>query len=96
MGKMEEEPSQERKVMLEFNKDSLPVGSRFLYRSLSGPVREDVVLEWSGSGEFIKLKVLGWLSSNDRFRIVPLEILDFDDMCPNCVTPWKCNGPHKK
>jgi hypothetical protein len=17
-----------------------------------------------------------------------------DDMCPNCVTPWKCNGPH--
>ena len=20
---------------------------------------------------------------------------DFDDdMCPNCVTPWKCNGPH--
>jgi hypothetical protein len=16
------------------------------------------------------------------------------DMCPNCVTPWKCNGPH--
>ena len=23
--------------------------------------------------------------------------LDFDEadkMCPNCVTPWKCNGPH--
>ena len=18
------------------------------------------------------------------------------DMCPNCVTPWKCNGPHEK
>jgi hypothetical protein len=17
-----------------------------------------------------------------------------DDMCPNCITPWKCNGPH--
>jgi len=17
-----------------------------------------------------------------------------DDMCPNCLTPWKCNGPH--
>lgn len=17
------------------------------------------------------------------------------DMCPNCVTPWKCNGPHE-
>lgn len=20
--------------------------------------------------------------------------LDDDGMCPNCVTPWKCNGPH--
>ena len=19
---------------------------------------------------------------------------DDDSMCPNCVTPWKCNGPH--
>lgn len=19
-----------------------------------------------------------------------------DDMCPNCVTPWKCNGPHER
>lgn len=18
-----------------------------------------------------------------------------DDMCPNCLTPWKCNGPHR-
>jgi hypothetical protein len=18
-----------------------------------------------------------------------------DDMCPNCITPWKCNGPHE-
>ena len=18
-----------------------------------------------------------------------------DSMCPNCVTPWKCNGPHE-
>ena len=17
-----------------------------------------------------------------------------DEMCPNCITPWKCNGPH--
>ena len=20
--------------------------------------------------------------------------MDEDEMCPNCVTPWKCNGPH--
>lgn len=19
-----------------------------------------------------------------------------DEMCPNCVTPWKCNGPHEE
>ena len=19
----------------------------------------------------------------------------FEEMCPNCVTPWKCNGPHE-
>lgn len=19
---------------------------------------------------------------------------DWADLCPNCVTPWKCNGPH--
>lgn len=23
---------------------------------------------------------------------MPLETEDY--MCPNCVTPWKCNGPH--
>ena len=21
-------------------------------------------------------------------------MMDEDYMCPNCVTPWKCNGPH--
>jgi hypothetical protein len=30
---------------------------------------------------------------------MPWEYLDetkneADYMCPNCVTPWKCNGPH--
>ena len=20
--------------------------------------------------------------------------VDADGMCPNCITPWKCNGPH--
>lgn len=19
---------------------------------------------------------------------------EYGDMCPNCCTPWKCNGPH--
>ena len=22
--------------------------------------------------------------------------LNEDDMCENCTTPWKCNGPHRK
>ena len=21
------------------------------------------------------------------------HIVDYD-LCPNCITPWKCNGPH--
>lgn len=25
----------------------------------------------------------------------PLYVFDeADNMCPNCITPWKCNGPH--
>jgi hypothetical protein len=24
----------------------------------------------------------------------PGIVYEDDDMCPNCVTPWKCNGPH--
>lgn len=79
-----------------FDRESLPAGSRFLYRPLSaGPIREDRVLEWSGSGEFAKFANAGWLSSRDRSVLVLLEVLGDDDgMCPNCVTPWKCNGPH--
>jgi hypothetical protein len=25
---------------------------------------------------------------------VPETWDEADNMCPNCVTPWKCNGPH--
>lgn len=34
------------------------------------------------------------LADTDRF---PSEYdpVDGSDMCPNCVTPWKCNGPHE-
>ena len=97
MGGMEEGPVKEGKMTdLIFDRDSLPAGSRFLYRSLSASsIREDTVLEWSGSGEFSKLANAGWLSSRDRSMLVLLEVLEDDDMCPNCVTPWKCNGPHK-
>jgi hypothetical protein len=21
-------------------------------------------------------------------------MIDDDDLCPNCISPWKCNGPH--
>ena len=43
-------------------------------------------------------------SSVPEWRDVPLVDEDdvkpgsiaplVEDMCPNCVTPWKCNGPH--
>lgn len=23
-----------------------------------------------------------------------MQFDESDGMCPNCVTPWKCNGPH--
>lgn len=32
--------------------------------------------------------VLRSLSHGDR------DFDEADGMCPNCVTPWKCNGPH--
>lgn len=82
------------------NADICPVGARFLYRSTgSARIYEDSVLEWSGTGLFVKLKDAGWTSVKDAsLHIVLLEVLgvsDEDGMCPNCVTPWKCNGPHK-
>lgn len=33
----------------------------------------------------------GW---NEVCDSVKLTDYDEDYMCPNCVTPWKCNGPH--
>lgn len=30
---------------------------------------------------------------DDRQRVQEGEVLE-DYMCPFCVTPWKCNGPH--
>ena len=38
---------------------------------------------------------ISWLY--DQYGIVkPTKIVEdyTDHMCPNCVTPWKCNGPH--
>jgi len=29
----------------------------------------------------------------ERHHTVPETVTD--EMCPNCVTPWKCNGPHE-
>lgn len=86
---------------MDLDRSSCPAGTRFIYRRTSmSSISEDVIVEWSGSGDFVKFKNLGWLSSKDLFHVVLLEILDspeLDDegMCPNCVTPWKCNGPHE-
>lgn len=34
------------------------------------------------------------LENNDEEAPRQVEEPDPDYMCPNCVTPWKCNGPH--
>jgi hypothetical protein len=36
------------------------------------------------------------MEAAERFLVdLPAAAFDeADDMCPNCVTPWKCNGPH--
>jgi len=33
------------------------------------------------------------LDDAERAECDRLALLD-DDMCPNCISPWKCNGPH--
>ena len=30
-----------------------------------------------------------------RTLLVPVDEANDPEMCPNCVTPWKCNGPHE-
>ena len=74
-------------------------GSRIIYRPrYSTRVFEDRLVERSPSGEFVKFEVLGWVAKSELRHYELLEVLgvseDFDGMCPNCVTPWKCNGPH--
>lgn len=85
----------------ELNFKSLSVGDRFLYRkSYTSSIMEDEVIELSPSGNYVKLRG-GWFSMADLvFHHALIEVLggadevDEVDMCPNCVTPWKCNGPH--
>lgn len=79
------------------------MGDRFLHRtSYSSRLIEDSLVERSPSGDHLKLCVVGWMSLADlRSRHQIVEVLgprqdpeDPEEMCPNCVTPWKCNGPH--
>lgn len=49
--------------------------------------------------EVLLLAVEGTLTEKEYPPIANGEDLDYafdiaDNMCPNCVTPWKCNGPH--
>lgn len=80
---------------------SLKEGDRFLFKKkfLAG-IAEDELVEISPSSGYMKFARTGWMSSCDLSHYELLEVLkpaaasDGDDMCPNCVTPWKCNGPH--
>lgn len=81
--------------------DDIVEGTRFIYRmKSSNRVAEDTLIERSPSGDFVKFEVMGWASRRDLSNYEILEVLGKatsleDEMCPNCVTPWKCNGPHK-
>lgn len=83
----------------DLNFESLSAGDRFLYRkSYMSSIMEGEVIELSPSGNYVKLRG-GWVSMADLVsHHVLIEVLgkeeDGDYMCPNCVTPWKCNGPH--
>lgn len=102
MGRVESGAVKEGKMMsLKAKQDSFPVGTRFLYKALGGStIFEDTILEWSPSALFVKLQNAGWKSVDDIFhfnvleKLEPYQSIDID-MCPNCVTPWKCNGPHR-
>jgi len=85
-----------------FNKrfDEVEVGSRLLYRpKYASRIVEDAIVERSPSGDFVKFKNMGWVSRSELVHYELLEVLEGGEeaegeMCPNCVTPWKCNGPH--
>jgi len=78
---------------------SLSEGDRFLYRkNYTSSIMEGFVVEVAPSRDYIKL-LGGWMPIQDLVsHHVLIEVLgkdeEVDDMCPNCVTPWKCNGPH--
>lgn len=77
--------------------DEVDEGSRIIYRpKYSSRINEDTLIERSPSGDFVKFRGLGWISRDDLNHYDILEVLSFedDDMYPNCLTPWKCNGPH--
>lgn len=58
------------------NSGDHPEGTRFLYRCQgTNLVSEERVLEWSGSGSFVKLRQ-GWTSTKDASNLVILEVLD--------------------
>lgn len=78
--------------------DDLSEGTRLIYRLRHATrLTEDRLLEKSPSGNYIKFEVLGWVSKSDLKHYEFIEALDCEEgseMCLNCVTPWKCNGPH--
>lgn len=78
--------------------DDLPEGTRLLYRVRHATrITEDRILERSPSGNYINFEVLGWVSKSDLKHYEFIEALDHEkgsEMCPNCIAPWKCNGPH--
>jgi hypothetical protein len=51
------------------------------------PSPEEFARLWTGLGD-----IVWYLVKHDPRQAEPFD--EADGMCPNCCTPWKCNGPH--
>ena len=53
---------------------------------------------WLATGVYIGLRLVWAEEPKTTYADAARTSDDWDeadDMCPNCVTPWKCNGPHE-
>ena len=74
---------------------------RRLLAAVGGPPAPAVVEEWVRQ-EIAAIEAEAVVAERARITagLEGLEATPYDsgdgepDLCPNCVTPWKCNGPH--
>jgi hypothetical protein len=63
------------------NKNTMPAGSRFLYRNHKNLLAEAEILEWSNSGKYLNLNH-EWIMVSDLEKYVVVEILSSKFISP--------------